>query len=121
MPSRIKPKLDIAALTRLLGPPANEIVIHGDDRDIDLFDRMDAAYRLEHERWAYEHQNLGDSGFRYILVRNTSPNNDIIDESYHEVITLTKREARTRDEAEAWCNTFAGRASIRKALEAALK
>ena len=77
-------------------------------------DRMVALYDAEYARWC----DRAKPGRGYEIVRNTSPNNDIIDETWQEVTNLTLREARTRDEAEAWCRTLAGRAAIRAALGA---
>ncbi len=118
MPKR-KLKLDTAALSRLLAPTTKEVIVYGDDRDLDLLDAMDSAYRAEHERWCA--RCVKTQG--YEVFRNGS--SDGIDESRDPaedtIIRLTKREASNYDRAEEWSNAFAGRAAMRAALKAAAK
>lgn len=80
---------------------------------------MGALFWTEYDRWCERRiRTPAGKPDRWELVRNTSPNNDIIDESYQEIITLTARECRDSIDAEAWKNTFANRAAMRAALEA---
>lgn len=87
-----------------------------------LLDRCEAAYRNEYDRWCVRrNKSLAKSGKydRYELVRNTSPNGDIVSEDCQEVTLLTHREAASYTDAEGWLNTYRGRAAMRAALEAA--
>lgn len=83
--------------------------------DHDALDNMNAAYWAEHDRWCSRRKGIGE-GFE--LVRNTSPGNDIVDESYQALIHLSKRECRDRHDAAMWLQTYARRAAMQKALEA---
>lgn len=104
---------DMSEIAELLAPGLKTVTLRLDDDD--AIDRMNAAYWAEYERWCWRRKAVKD-GFE--LVRNSSPNNDIIADEYNEITNLTKRECRDRDEAEAWYQTYAKRAAMRAALGA---
>lgn len=107
-------KLLAKIATELLSAPAiGELRYYGDDRDIDMLDKMTAAYDAEYERWIGR-RKANKQGFE--LVRANGDIN-VIDDN-QTIINLTKRECRDYCDAEAWRNTYAGRAAMRKALEA---
>lgn len=86
--------------------------------DNDMLDRVAAAFWAEHDRWALRCNGLKRRGSPYEIVRNASPNNDIVDESLLEVITFAKSECRDRFDADTWFDRYRNRAAIRAALEA---
>lgn len=82
-------------------------------------DRMSAAYWGEFDRWCERRITMpADKRDKWEIVRNTSPNNDLIDEHYQDVIKLTLRECRDHIDAEAWLNTYRCRSAMRAALGA---
>lgn len=99
----------------LLKPREVEVRYYGDERDEDMLDKMTSAFDAEYDRWVCRRKS-NKGGFE--LVRNSSPKNNIVAEEYQEITNLTKRECRDYCDAEAWRNTYAGRAAMRKALEA---
>lgn len=117
--TRRKPDAMLDVLGCLLARPEIrvEISLHP-DADIDhVLDKMDAAYRHEQMRWCARRKPSKEG---YEVFRNGSKNgiDEARDLSDDTVIKLTKREASNYDEADAWCRTYAGRAAMRKALEA---
>lgn len=87
-----------------------------------LYDRVNAAYRAEWDRWSY--MRLDDEparGSPYVLRRNSSPDGNIIADEYIEQITFSKRECKNRDDAEMWLNTYRDRAAIQAALREIVK
>lgn len=86
-------------------------------RSDENIDNAVTAYQAEYDRWDMLYR-LRLRGSPHVLIRNTSPNNDIITEHYQEVITFSKRECPDRSYAEMWLNTYRGRAAMRAALEA---
>lgn len=81
-------------------------------------DCMNWAYRNEYARWT-ERARIVTSGQRcqWELVRNTSPNNDISADAFHEITKLDARSCKSRDDAQSWLRTYAGRAAMRAAME----
>lgn len=78
-------------------------------------DKMAALFWAEYDRWVVRRKTDKQG---YELVRDTSPNGDIIDEMFQEIIPLSKRECRDYHDGEAWKNTYANRAAMRAALGA---
>lgn len=76
--------------------------------DDDTLDNMNVAYRTEYDRWGWR-RRLGKDGFE--LFRCVG-----LDET--EITSLTKRECKDKHDAEIWYLSFAGRAAMKKALEA---
>jgi hypothetical protein len=79
-----------------------------------IIDRMNAAYWAEYERWVWRRKINRKDGFE--LVRNSSPNNDIVSDEYNEITNLTKRECKDSYSADEWYQTYARRAAMRAAL-----
>ncbi len=96
------------------GWPEPEI-INATSRETDCFDAMQAAYKAEYDRWDWRAREK-KRGSPYEIVRNSSPNNDIIDDTYFEIIMLTKRECENIAQAENWLEAYRGRAAMRAAL-----
>jgi acetone carboxylase gamma subunit len=99
-------------ITRLLAPAAKEVNITNND----VLDRAAVAFREESDRWCWR-RNIID-GNHFEIVRNSSPNNDISDDQYFQIIRLTKRECRDRHEAEIFLRTYRDRAAMLAALKA---
>lgn len=74
-------------------------------------------YWAEYSRWCWR-RAIRNGDYRFELVRNTSPRNDIIADEYTEITSLTKRECRDRHDVESWLNTYRGRAAMKATLEA---
>jgi len=102
----------LAEIMKLLEPPTRTVVLKVGDCDEQL-DRASNAFHAEADRWCYRRD-----GDHFILVRNSSPDNDIMADEYFQITRLTKREARTRDDAEAFLNTYRDRAAMLAALKA---
>lgn len=98
-----------------MSTPRKKLITQFTSRD-ETLDAADTAYRAEYDRWCWRRSIIAGS-YRFELVRNSSPNNDINADEYFEITTLTKRECRDRHEAEAWLGTYRGRAAMRAALE----
>jgi hypothetical protein len=79
-----------------------------------LLDRCEAAYRAEHERWAWRRR---PDGVSFELIRNTNPAGGAPHREDDIVTTrLTKRECPTSDDAKSWLNVYRGRASMAAVL-----
>jgi hypothetical protein len=72
-----------------------------------MLDRCEAAYRAEYERWCVRRVRADDSHNydRFHLVRNASPNRDLITDQ-QEIVKLAKHEAKSYSDAESWLNTY---------------
>jgi len=88
----------------------------------DLYDRMQAAYNAEYDRWCYI--RLDDEparGSPYVVRRNSSPDGNINADEYFEQITFSKRDCPDRHVAQAWVDTYRGRAAMQAALREIVK
>ncbi len=85
--------------------------------DDDTLDRCETAYQAEYERWCWRRAIIAGN-YRFELVRNSSPNNDINADEYNEITMLTKRECNDKHSAESWIITYRGRAAMKAALNA---
>lgn len=90
-------------------------ILGASDAVADKLDRMYAAYVAEYDRWDWRARER-KRGSPYELIRNTSPENDIIDDSWMEIITFTKRECENLAQIQNWLETFRGRAAMKAGL-----
>jgi hypothetical protein len=108
-------------LLSALAPSPREVYVHGDERDTDMLDRADAAYRDEAERWGWR-RSIHSGNYVFEVYRVGGPRAHdgslTISDDTMKVIRLTKRECGDRHNAEAWLNSYRGRAAMHKALEA---
>lgn len=101
------------AILQALKPSTKTVVVHPDDDE--TIDRAVAAFREETERWCFR-RNLDKKVFE--LVRNTSPRNDICDESYQQVMSLSRGDCPDRHMAELLLLRYRDRAAMYAALRA---
>src|SRR6185369_15789973 len=76
----------LAEIMKSLEPPKRTVTQKVWDCD-DQLDRMSDAFHAEADRWCYRRD-----GEHFILVRNSSPKNDIMADEYFQITRLTKRE-----------------------------
>lgn len=101
------------AITLALAPRKKTIVLDPRDDNSVMLDRAVDAFHAEADRW-----NSRWNDRAYELVRNSSPDNDICDEEYSEIIRFTKYECPDGPHAYALLNTYRDRAAMLAALRA---